>query len=132
LRRPGVTSRIEELTTGSFQEIIDDPRGVTGARRLVLCCGKVYYDLMEKAVANGTDDVAIVRVEQLYPFHPEKWNEISERYENAKEWVWVSEEPVNYGAWEFMVQHLESLYHGALWYVGRARSASPAVGSKRA
>ncbi len=134
LRRPGVTSTIDELTKGSFQEIIEDPRGVTNARRLVLCCGKVYYDLMEKAKAEGkpADDVAIVRVEQLYPFHPDKWNEIAEKYENVKEWVWVSEEPVNYGAWAFMRQHLESLYNGSLWYVGRARSASPAVGSKRA
>src|SRR5690606_27506659 len=82
--------------------------------------------------AEGNDDVAIVRVEQLYPFHPERWNEIAEKYENVKEWVWVSEEPVNYGAWVFMRQHLESLYDGALWYVGRARSASSAVGSKRA
>jgi 2-oxoglutarate dehydrogenase E1 component len=134
LRRPGVTSTIDELAEGSFQEIIEDPRGITSARRLVLCCGKVYYDLMEKAKAEGAsaEDVAIVRVEQLYPFHPERWNEIAEKYENVKEWVWVSEEPVNYGAWTFMRQHLESLYDGALWYVGRARSASPAVGSKRA
>lgn len=135
LRRPGVTSNIDELTSGSFQEIIDDPRPMSSVRRVLLCSGKVYYDLMDKASQDGSgaDDVAIVRIEQLYPFFAEKWNELAEKYENVKEWVWVSEEPVNYGAWAFILQHVESLLPSAtLWYVGRARSASPAVGSKRA
>ena len=74
----------------------------------------VYVDIsdeasVQKATEEGSqaDDVAIVRVEQIYPFHPDRWNEIAEKYENVKEWVWVSEEPVNYGAWAFMRQHLE-------------------------
>lgn len=133
LRRPGVTSPIKDLSEGHFQEIIDDPRNPSNVRRLVLCCGKVYYDLMDKAKSEDAhaDDIAIVRIEQLYPFHPQLWSELVDKYENVKEWVWVSEEPVNYGAWAFMRQHLESLYDGSLWFVGRARSASPATGSKR-
>jgi 2-oxoglutarate dehydrogenase E1 component len=133
LRRPGVTSTGAELEQGHFQEIIDDQRQPSNVRRVLFCSGKVYYDLMDKARSEDShaDDVAIVRVEQLYPFHPDRWNEIAEKYENVKEWVWVSEEPVNYGAWAFMRQHFESLYDGSLWYIGRARSASPATGSKR-
>ncbi len=134
LRRPGVTSTVEELATGQFEEIIDDPRPLPRVRRVLVCSGKVYYDLMQQATEGAIgDDVAVVRIEQLYPFHPDKWNELVEKYENVKEWAWVSEEPVNYGAWGFVLQHLESLLPTAtLWYVGRARSASPAVGSKRA
>lgn len=132
LRRPGVTSTVDELADGtSFHEILDDPRNPSDVRRVVLCSGKVYYDLAEQAKADNVNDVAIVRVEQIYPFHLEKWNEIAEKYENVKEWAWVSEEPTNFGAWTFMQQHLETLYDGPIWYVGRARSASPAVGSKK-
>jgi 2-oxoglutarate dehydrogenase E1 component len=131
LRRPGVTSTIDELTSGSFQEVLDDPRGITNPRRVLFCSGKVYYDLMEKLTADGNgDDIAIVRVEQLYPFMLGMWGDIADKYENAKEWVWVSEEPTNFGAYQFMRQHLETLFDGDIWYVGRARSASPATGSK--
>ena len=132
LRRPGVTSTVDELATGTFRELIDDPRGIVNPRRVLFCSGKIYYDLMERLTAEGNgDDIAIVRVEQIYPFQLEMWGEIADKYENAKEWVWVSEEPSNYGAWQFMRQHLETLYDNDIIYVGRARSASPATGSKK-
>jgi 2-oxoglutarate dehydrogenase E1 component len=132
LRRPGVTSTVDELANGTFRELIDDPRGIQNPRRVLFCSGKVYYDLADRLAAEGNgEDIAIVRVEQLYPFQLELWGEIADKYEHAKEWVWVSEEPSNYGAWQFMRQHLESLYDNEIWYVGRARSASPATGSKK-
>jgi len=133
LRRPGVTSRIEDLEKGHFQELIDDTRNSSNASRVLFCSGNVYYDLIDRVNTDGNaEDIAIVRVEQLYPFQQQLWNDIADKYENAKEWVWVSEEPTNFGAWTFMRQQLESLYDGPVWYVGRARSASPAVGSKKA
>ncbi|MGI8907641.1 MAG: 2-oxoglutarate dehydrogenase E1 component [Candidatus Sumerlaeaceae bacterium] len=132
LRRPGVTSTVDELSQGTFSELLDDPRGIENPRRVLFCSGKVYYDLMDKLTAdNNGDDIAIVRVEQLYPFQLDMWGDIADKYENAKEWVWVSEEPSNFGAWQFMRQHLETLYDNDIWYVGRARSASPATGSKK-
>jgi 2-oxoglutarate dehydrogenase E1 component len=131
LRRPETVSPISDFTSGGFREILDDTRlnGNAGkVRRVVFCAGKVWYDLMAEARAHNVKDVAIVRVEQFYPFPEEQWEEVAQRYAKAPEWVWVSEEPINYGAWDFMQAMLATMYSaGPIWCVGRARSASPAT-----
>ena len=101
LRHKLAISTLEELAEGSFQTVIPeidtlDPKNVT---RLVLCSGKVYYDLLEKRRAEGREDIAIVRIEQLYPFPEDDLVEILAPYTNLKDVVWCQEEPMNQGAW---------------------------------
>jgi 2-oxoglutarate dehydrogenase E1 component len=99
-------------------------------KRLIACSGKVYYDLMKKREEKGADDVAIVRVEQLYPFPHKAFSTEVKKYPNVTELVWTQDEPQNQGAW-FFVQHYihENMADGQkLGYSGRAASASPAVG----
>jgi 2-oxoglutarate dehydrogenase E1 component len=131
LRRPEAVSPISDFVSGGFREILDDTRlnGNAGkVRRVIFCAGKVWYDLMAEVRANDIKDIAIVRVEQFYPFPEDQWEEVAQRYAKAPEWVWVSEEPVNFGAWDFMQAMLATMYsNGHIWCVGRARSASPAT-----
>ncbi len=128
LRHPLAVSKLEDFTTGSFQEIIDDPLAPKKARRLILCAGKVYYDLHAYRVANGIDDVALVRVEQLYPLHKDKLAELAKAHAKA-ELVWAQEESQNMGAWTYIAPELETVFGRKPRYVGRDASASPAVGS---
>jgi 2-oxoglutarate dehydrogenase E1 component len=95
-----------------------------------MCSGKVYYDLLEQRRKNEQDDVAIIRIEQLYPFPHEEIGQIASKYKTAKDWVWCQEEPQNQGAWYCSQHHFwASLPKGAtLTYAGRQASASPAVG----
>jgi 2-oxoglutarate dehydrogenase E1 component len=132
LRNKDATSPLSEFTKGSFQTVIPESKDLKNdkVKRVVLCSGKVYYDLAKKRDEKGHDDVAILRVEQLYPFpHKAFANEIK-KYPNATEIVWTQDEPQNQGAW-FFVQHYihENMLEGQkLGYSGRAASASPAVG----
>ena len=128
LRHPLAISKLEDFTTGSFQEIIDDPLSPKKARRLILCSGKVYYDLHAYRVANGFDDVALVRIEQLYPLHKDKLAEIAKAHAKA-DLVWAQEESQNMGAWNYIAPELETVFNRKPRYVGRDASASPAVGS---
>jgi 2-oxoglutarate dehydrogenase E1 component len=128
LRNPLAVSRLEEFTGGHFQEIIDDPQVPQKARRLILCSGKVYYDLHSYRVANGIDDVALVRVEQLYPLHKDKLAELARAHAGAA-LVWCQEEPQNMGAWSFIAPELEEVFGRKARYVGREAAASPAVGA---
>jgi 2-oxoglutarate dehydrogenase E1 component len=130
LRHRRCVSPAEELTRGHFAEILDDPRPeAEGARRLLLCSGKVYYDLLEGLTRTPTDGVAVVRVEQLYPLCDRRLVEIAGRY-SPREVIWVQEEPRNRGGWSFIEPRLAGRFPGReLRYVGRAASASPAVGS---
>jgi 2-oxoglutarate dehydrogenase E1 component len=132
--RPSFSER-NELTDGSFQRVIDDPR--TAARRdkverLLICAGKVYYDLDEARQKAEREDVAIVRVEQIYPVPAAGLSEIRSHYPNARELVWVQDEPENMGAWSFIRPHLRSMFGADFRYVGRDASASPATGSSGA
>ncbi len=129
LRHPAATSRIEDFTTGSFEEIIDDPlhRDAKPAR-LILCSGKVYYDLVDYRTKHKVTDTAIVRVEQLYPLHHSSLAEIAKRYIGAK-LVWAQEESANNGPWSYIAPQLEELFARKPLYAGRDASASPAVGS---
>ena len=97
---------------------------------MVLCSGKVYYDLLEDAEKRGQTDVAIVRVEQLYPFPRPQVTAELEKYASAKEVVWCQEEPMNQGAWFQIRHHLQACVNSkqSLSYAGRARSPAPAAG----
>jgi 2-oxoglutarate dehydrogenase E1 component len=132
LRHKDAASPLSEFTKGCFQTIIPDNKALKGdkVKRVIACSGKVYYDLSKKREEKGADDVAILRVEQLYPFPHKAFATELKKYPNATEVVWAQDEPQNQGAW-FFVQHYihENMLEGQkLGYSGRAASASPAVG----
>ena len=133
LRNKDATSPLSEFTRGSFQTVIPEQNAEVLAdkvKRLIVCSGKVYYDLVKKREERRSADVAIIRVEQLYPFPHKAFAAEIKRYPNLAEVVWCQDEPQNQGAW-FFVQHFihENLQDGQrLGYAGRAASASPAVG----
>lgn len=133
LRHPAATSQVADLLSGAFQPVLEDPNisDPGSVKRVVLTTGKVYYDLVEGRKASGSMDIALVRVEQYYPFPTSRIAEILSRYSNATSISWVQEEPENMGAWEFVRPRLERLvpsHMGELGFVGRYRSASPATG----
>jgi 2-oxoglutarate dehydrogenase E1 component len=134
LRLPAAASALNDLTSGGFQPLIDDAevKSSEAVNRVVLCSGKVYYDLIEarKKSANS-EHVAIVRMEQFYPFPLKRLREVLAKYPAAKQLVWAQEEPKNMGGWTFVEQRLENLLSSCdrAIYVGRAPSASPATGS---
>jgi 2-oxoglutarate dehydrogenase E1 component len=132
LRSKDATSPLSEFTKGSFQTVIPEQKDIKAdkVKRLVACSGKVYYDLVKKREEKGHDDVAIVRIEQLYPFPHKAFSTELKKYPNVSEVVWCQDEPQNQGAW-FFVQHYlhENMADGQrLGYSGRAASASPAAG----
>ncbi|MFC0180339.1 2-oxoglutarate dehydrogenase E1 component [Thorsellia kenyensis] len=132
LRHPLATSSLEELANGTFQNVIDeiDTINAKDVSRVILCSGKVYYDLLEKRREDKLNHVAIVRIEQLYPFPRKELQGILSKYQHVKDWIWCQEEPLNQGAW-YCSQHnfREAIPEGAsLRYAGRPASASPAVG----
>jgi 2-oxoglutarate dehydrogenase E1 component len=132
LRNKDATSPLSEFTKGAFQTIIPEQGELKNdkVKRVIVCSGKVYYDLVKKREEKGRDDVAIVRVEQLYPFPHKAFSTELKKYSNATEVMWCQDEPQNQGAW-FFVQHYlyENMADGQkLGYSGRAASASPAVG----
>ena len=132
LRHPLAISSLDELANGSFQPAIGeidalDPQQV---KRVVLCSGKVYYDLLEKRRKNEQTDVAIVRIEQLYPFPHKAVQEKLQQYAHVHDFVWCQEEPLNQGAWYCSQHHFREVvpFGASLRYAGRPASASPAVG----
>lgn len=132
LRHKRAVSPVEDLIEGAFQEFLDDPAPPRNVRRLVLCSGKVFYDLLEARESGGPSDVALVRVEQFYPFHERVLLRILDRYQYAEEVVWCQEEPQNRGGWTFMAPRLQALFpNHHIHYIGRPASASPATGSPR-
>ncbi|HVU35480.1 MAG TPA: 2-oxoglutarate dehydrogenase E1 component [Opitutaceae bacterium] len=142
LRHPGCVSRIDDLANGTFQEIIDDPTysppghgsrtafpaEIKAPGRIILCSGKVYYDLLDYRTKHQVSDAAIVRIEQLYPLHRKRLAEIARKYGEAKV-VWAQEESANNGAWSWIAPQLEEVFGRKPLYAGRDASASPAVGS---
>ncbi len=129
LRHPGATSHLEEFTAGAFQEIIEDSHAPEKPERVILCSGKVYYDLHDYRVTNAIDDTAIIRVEQLYPLHTDKLKAIAKAVGKKARLVWAQEESQNMGAWSFIAPQLEDIFGRKPVYVGRDASASPAVGA---
>ncbi len=132
LRHKLAVSSLDELASGSFQLVIGDHRKLAAkkVKRVVLCSGKVYYDLLEAAEKDELNDVAIVRVEQLYPFPRSEVTAELDRYPAAKEVIWCQEEPMNQGAWFQIRHHLQACIgqKHSLSYAGRARSPAPAAG----
>jgi len=132
LRKKEAASPLAELASGGFQVIIPETEKLAPkkVRRVVFCAGKVYYDVVAERAKRGVDDVAVVRIEQLYPFPHEEFQAQIDLYPNAKSVVWCQEEPGNQGAWHriqhYLQRHLRS--DQELTYAGRASSASPAVG----
>jgi 2-oxoglutarate dehydrogenase E1 component len=136
LRHPRCTSSLEELTDDAFRPVLDDPPADPAlVARVVMCTGKVYYDLLRAKEEQGRSDVAIVRVERLYPF-PAELAEVLARYSPSAELVWCQEEPQNMGAWRFVRERFldgEVPAGGRLpRYAGRKASASPAAGTLKA
>ncbi len=131
LRHKLAVSSLDELANGEFQHLIPDTTAsAKKVRRVVLCSGKVYYDLLEEAQKQGVKDVALVRVEQLYPFPREQLVAELKRHATAKEVMWCQEEPQNQGAWYQIQHHLRACLQASqvLDYAGRVRSPSPAAG----
>lgn len=125
LRYPKCVSTLDELATGHFQEVIDDTVDPKNVRKVVLHTGKLYYDLLAEREKNGQEDVALVRVEQLYPLPVDQINAILDKYKGA-EVFWAQEEPENMGAWTFILRHLR---HLNIDVISRSASGSPASGS---
>ncbi len=134
LRHPAARSSLRELAEGAWQPVIDDAQArqqPDQVRRLILCSGKVYVDLVSSEQRNASPSIAIVRVEQLYRFPSDNLQPILDSYPNLQEVVWLQEEPENMGAWTFMQPQLTALLagHWPLRYIGRPANSSPAEGS---
>ena len=126
LRHPKAVNSIEDLATGEFQEVIDDSLNSSKVTKLVFCMGKFYYDLLAEREILEREDVALVRIEQLFPLHLEKIQHVIDRYPAVKEYIWAQEEPRNMGAWSFMLERLELV---KLNVRSRKYYAVPAAGS---
>jgi 2-oxoglutarate dehydrogenase E1 component len=132
LRKKEAASPLSDLATGTFQVLIPETEKVNArkARRVIFCSGKVYYDVVAERARRGIDDIAVERIEQLYPFPHDEFQARIEAYPAAKSIVWVQEEPGNQGAWHriqhYLLRHMRP--EQTLSYAGRASSASPAVG----
>ncbi|MBC7798100.1 MAG: multifunctional oxoglutarate decarboxylase/oxoglutarate dehydrogenase thiamine pyrophosphate-binding subunit/dihydrolipoyllysine-residue succinyltransferase subunit, partial [Pyrinomonadaceae bacterium] len=131
LRLPAATSKVEDLTNGGFQPVIDDAnvKDKSKVKRIVVCSGKVYYDLATSREKSNDERVAIVRLEQFYPFPTAKLKEVFASYQNANQLFWCQEEPQNMGGWYFVESRLKGLMKAEPKFVGRSASASPATGS---
>jgi 2-oxoglutarate dehydrogenase E1 component len=132
LRHELSVSVLQDFTRGGFANVIGeiDDIAAESVRRIVFCAGKVYFDLLKARRKEGVRDVALVRIEQLYPFPGEEYAAILRRYPNAREIVWCQEEPQNQGAW-YQIRHRLQEFAGArreVLYAGRASAAAPATG----
>lgn len=132
LRHPACRSSLEDLSSGRFDEIIPDqnvdPKDI---RRVLVCSGKIFFELQARRDELERRDVALVRVEQLYPLRTDLLEKVLKPFEKVKDVFWVQEEPRNNGAWSFIAPHLARILGRHVAYVGRAESAAPAVGSHR-
>jgi 2-oxoglutarate dehydrogenase E1 component len=129
LRHPECISSLDELATGCFREVIDDEYvDVQRVSRLVFCSGKIYFDLLQRKNELNAVEVALVRIEQLYPFPLEQVQQILKKYQQNKVILWVQEEPENMGAWKFI---REKLSFTDILLVARCPSASPATGLQK-
>ncbi len=128
LRNPQCSSSITEFVQGSFEEVLADPQVNQPSSKVILCTGKVYYDLIDYRSRIGRMDIPIVRIEQLYPLHEKKLKEIVLSYQ-PQSLVWCQEEPKNMGAWTYMFPKLNDIFSLPVLYAGREASASTATGS---
>ncbi len=142
LRHPMAISRLQDFSEGSFQEVLDDPEVIAkkkfdSIKKIILCSGKIYYELIAERAAKKREGIAIIRIEQLYPWPGAQLAEILNRYKNAPTLIWAQEEPRNMGAWSFIFNtwsggydlFQEKVGNRPISYVGRTIGAAPAVGS---
>lgn len=125
LRYPSCVSKLSDFTEGNFKEVLDENMDAKKVTRVAFCSGKIYYDLIERREKENCEDIVFVRLEQLYPFPKKQVEAILAKYNKAKEYLFVQEEPENMGPWRFIDKNLRSLN---LKYVGREEAASPATG----
>ena len=131
LRHPACTSTLQDFSEGAFQEIIADDLPAAGIKKVMLCSGKIYYDLLQERSEQKRTDMALIRIEQLYPLHLDRLQRILLAYDDDVEYFWVQEEPANGGAWRHLRLLLTILLDREPLYIGRKASASTAVGSHR-
>ena len=136
LRHKMAVSQLEDFTEGrGFKTVLPESsqQDSSKVKRLVLCSGKVYYDLITKREEGGGDDVAVIRLEQLYPFPFKTLGKVLAQYDHVNELIWCQEEPKNQGAWDFCKPRFARLYEGKkqpdILFAGRPPSAAPSVGS---
>jgi len=138
LRAEFSTSRAEDFIRGKFHEIIPDSVAAAAGRggnksdkieRVILCCGKVYFDLVSHREKEKINNTAIIRIEQLYPLDEAQLRAAMQAFPKKARLVWCQEEPQNMGAWTFIEPRLRSLFNCEVGYAGRGASASPAVGA---
>lgn len=130
LRHPRCVSSLDEFSDGKFLELIDDANAdAAKISRVILCSGKIYYELLEQKEKNQVNHITLVRIEQLYPFPARQFASLVAKYKNAKDWCWVQEEPENMGAWSYLLRTIKNV---SLKVISREESASPATGSHHA
>ncbi|MCX6312846.1 MAG: 2-oxoglutarate dehydrogenase E1 component [Bacteroidetes bacterium] len=130
LRHPRCVSRLDDFSQGNFQEIIDDSTSdISKITRLVFCSGKFYYDLLAQKEKENNSTIALIRLEQIYPFPQKQFETLISKYKNASEIFWAQEEPENMGAWEFLLRTVKNI---SLKLISRKESASAATGSHHA
>jgi len=127
LRHPLAVSDLTDLASGTFQPVLADAT-VTRPSRVLICSGKVYYDLLERRTKAGREYIALVRIEQVYPFHDAAFEAVVQSFEGVSEWFWVQEEPENMGAWRFIHPIIERIVKRPLTCISRKASPSPATG----
>ena len=134
LGRAEAVSTEEEFLDGTcFQELLPDPEVFANphdVKRVIFCTGKIFYDLAAYRSEHGIKDVAIIRIEQLYPFHRDMVAMMSDAYDHATDIIWCQEEPLNMGAWTYIWPRLEEATGKKVRYAGREAASSPAAGSK--
>jgi 2-oxoglutarate dehydrogenase E1 component len=130
LRYPACVSSVADLTTGSFQEVLDDPEAkATKVDKVMFMSGKMYYEILDQQKKYGTyDNIALVRLEQMNPLPVKQIKEVLKKYNKATDYFWVQEEPENMGAWSFMARKFPDV---KLNYIGRNESSAPAAGSMK-
>jgi 2-oxoglutarate dehydrogenase E1 component len=128
LRHPLAVSKLDDLSGGHFQAVLDDPETPEAPKNVIFCSGKIFYELYKRRSDLENMDTAIVRLEQLYPVPDEQIKKAVKKYHGAKNWYWVQEEPENMGGWHFIRPHLNDISSKSFAYIGRKASPSPASG----
>jgi len=128
LRHPLAVSGLDEFDHGSFQTILDDPDQLRSVKTVLFCSGKIFYELLGRRRELDINDIAVVRVEQFYPFPADPLRKMVKKYSQAKNWCWIQEEPENMGGWQFIKPRLEKISNRKIEYIGRKAASSPASG----
>jgi 2-oxoglutarate dehydrogenase E1 component len=128
LRLPAAVSTLDELARGSYNALLDDTRAIKDPHTVLLCSGKIYYELAARRQALESADIAILRMEQIYPFPRDPLKKAAKKYAGARQWCWVQEEPENMGGWQFIRPRVEEVIKQSIAYIGRKAASSPATG----